>query len=52
VIEDLQSKNGTFVCGQRLTGPRTVMSGDEVGFGSVRVTFHLASPEGSTETTF
>jgi DNA-binding winged helix-turn-helix (wHTH) protein len=50
VLEDLQSKNGTFVCGERITAPRVLADGDEVGFGSVRVTFRVASTDGSTET--
>jgi DNA-binding winged helix-turn-helix (wHTH) protein len=50
VLEDLQSKNGTFVCGERITAPRVLANGDEVGFGSVRVTFRVTSTEGSTET--
>jgi DNA-binding winged helix-turn-helix (wHTH) protein len=51
VVEDLQSKNGTFVRGERINEPCTAMSGDELGFGSVRVSFHLASADRSTETT-
>jgi hypothetical protein len=30
VIEDLESKNGTFVNGQELTGPRALQDGDEI----------------------
>jgi FHA domain len=33
VIEDLGSTNGTFVNGQRLTGPFVLKSGDVVSFG-------------------
>ena len=51
LVEDLQSKNGTFVRGERVGEPRAAMNGDEIGFGSVRVTFRLASPTLSTETT-
>jgi DNA-binding winged helix-turn-helix (wHTH) protein len=51
VVEDLQSKNGTFVRGERVGEPRTAMNGDEIGLGSVRVTFRLTSPTLSTETT-
>ena len=50
-VEDLQSKNGTLVRGERIAGARTLMSGDELGFGSVRVSFHIASATKSTETT-
>ena len=51
VIEDLDSKNGTFVGGERVTAARALAGGDEVSLGSVRVTFHATSPEASTETT-
>ena len=50
-VEDLQSKNGTLVRGERIAEARTLMSGDELGFGSVRVSFHIASATKSTETT-
>ena len=33
VIEDLGSTNGTFVNGQRLSGPFVLKSGDVVSFG-------------------
>jgi predicted component of type VI protein secretion system len=33
VLEDLGSTNGTFVNRQRLTSPRTLALGDEIGFG-------------------
>ena len=51
IVEDLQSKNGTFVRGERIAEAQTLMSGDELGFGSVRVSFHIASATKSTETT-
>jgi len=50
-IEDLDRKNGTFVGAEPVEAPRLLKSGDEVSFGSVRVTFHLAGSDGSTETT-
>lgn len=50
VIEDLGSKNGTFVQGERLAAARRLASGDAVAFGPVRVTFLAAAPAGSTET--
>jgi DNA-binding winged helix-turn-helix (wHTH) protein len=50
-IEDLDSKNGTFVGAEPVNAPRLLKGGDEVSFGSVRVTFHLAGSDGSTETT-
>jgi hypothetical protein len=51
LIEDLGSKNGTAVCGQRLTGPRPLSDGDDVAIGSVRVVFRVASPGGATTDT-
>ena len=35
VIEDLGSTNGTYVNGERLTGPHELQLGDEVRFGTV-----------------
>ena len=46
----MESKNGTFVRGDRVTAPRTLSSGDGIGFGSVRMTFHLAADDRLTET--
>jgi DNA-binding winged helix-turn-helix (wHTH) protein len=51
IVEDLQSKNGTFVRGERIAEAKTLRSGDELSFGSVRVSFHIASATRSTETT-
>jgi pSer/pThr/pTyr-binding forkhead associated (FHA) protein len=50
LVEDLGSKNGTFVRGERLTSPRQIADGDEIRFGSVRATFTLPRPDESTET--
>jgi hypothetical protein len=43
VLEDLQSANGTFINGQRLTAnlPTKVRSGDEIGFGTLLVRLEL-----------
>jgi DNA-binding winged helix-turn-helix (wHTH) protein len=40
-IEDLASKNGTFLRGERLTGASPLVDGDEIRLGSVQVTFRL-----------
>jgi DNA-binding winged helix-turn-helix (wHTH) protein len=50
VLEDLGSKNGTFVGGKRVTTPRALTDGDQIRLGSVVVTFRLPAPAGSTET--
>ena len=38
-IEDLGSRNGTFVDGNQLSGPHQLLDGTEVTFGSERATF-------------
>jgi len=43
-LEDLGSKNGTFVRGQRLTSPTTLSDGDEILLGHVRMTFRVLPP--------
>jgi hypothetical protein len=49
-LEDLDSKNGTFVRGERVTGPRELQDGDQIRLGSVVLTLRIPSPGGSTET--
>lgn len=44
-IEDLNSRNGTFVDGKRLTGPHHLLDGAEVTFGSERATFRQWSDD-------
>lgn len=48
-IEDLGSKNGTWVRGRRITGSTELADGDEIRLGSVPLVFR-ASRGGSTET--
>jgi hypothetical protein len=50
VIEDLGSTNGTFVNGQRLSGPSVLKSGDVVSLGEQIVLMYegLSSDAGST----
>ena len=40
-LEDLRSKNGTFVRGERLVGPRDLADGDEIRLGHVPFTFRV-----------
>lgn len=49
-LEDLGSKNGTFVDGKRVTGTRTLREGDEIRVGNVALTFRMAAPTRATET--
>jgi DNA-binding winged helix-turn-helix (wHTH) protein len=48
-IEDLASKNGTFLRGRRITEPETLRDGDEIVVGPVLMTFRTG-PARATET--
>lgn len=50
IVEDLESKNGTFVCGRRLRQPSPLADGDEIRLGSVLVRFRKVEPGASTDT--
>lgn len=50
VLEDLGSKNGTFVNDRRIEGPTPVRDGDQVRLGSVLFTFRAATAVESTAT--
>jgi DNA-binding winged helix-turn-helix (wHTH) protein len=49
-IEDLGSKNGTFMRGERLMAPRRLADGDEIQLGSVVITFRSPGAGDLTET--
>jgi DNA-binding winged helix-turn-helix (wHTH) protein len=49
-IEDLGSKNGTFVRGERIDSPQVLASGDEVQIGPVKLIFRVDEGMGITET--
>ena len=49
-LEDLGSKNGTFVSDQRLDAPRQLADGDVIRIGSVAITFKALQAWGSTHT--
>jgi hypothetical protein len=51
VIEDLQSRNGTFVNGERVSDKRLLADGDLLRFGKVIMTFNIARETKSSETT-
>jgi pSer/pThr/pTyr-binding forkhead associated (FHA) protein len=48
-IEDLGSKNGTFVRGEAVTKAQPLSDGDQIRLGSVVVTFRIPPPVGSTD---
>jgi DNA-binding winged helix-turn-helix (wHTH) protein len=50
VVEDLGSKNGTYVNDRRVSEPTPVAEGDQVRIGSLLFTFRVSQPAGSTET--
>jgi DNA-binding winged helix-turn-helix (wHTH) protein len=49
-IEDLGSKNGTFVGSERVKSPRSLGDGDIIRVGSVQLTFRMLQPPNSTKT--
>ena len=49
-IEDLGSKNGTFVGDQRVVGSRPIGDGDVITVGSVKLTVRVLQTPTSTET--
>ena len=50
VIEDLGSKNGTFVRGRLVTGPTPLADGDEICIGPVVLVFRTSGSDSTTET--
>lgn len=50
VLEDLGSKNGTYVGDRRVEGPTSLADGDEIRLGSVLLVFRARPAAGSTET--
>jgi DNA-binding winged helix-turn-helix (wHTH) protein len=48
VLEDLGSRNGTFVQGHPVEEPRPLANGSEIRFGSLPVLFRMASPSRTT----
>jgi hypothetical protein len=49
-IEDLESSNGTFVCGQKVMGVRTLADGDEIELGSATATLRVWSDDRAVKT--
>ena len=50
VIEDLGSKNGTFVGGERLAAPLRLKDGDEIRIGSIVSRFRMTARKAATAT--
>jgi len=50
VLEDLGSKNGTFLKGERLSAPVSLSDGDVIWLGQVPVTFRVLAAGGPTRT--
>jgi len=49
-LEDLESKNGTFLKGRRVSSAVSLANGDEIRTGSVVLRFRMSSPKGLTST--
>ncbi len=49
-IEDLGSKNGTYLRGERIASPARAVDGDEIRLGSVAATLRMTPATGSTAT--
>lgn len=50
VVEDLKSKNGTYVNDRRIEAPTPVVDGDQIRIGSLLFTFRLSQGNETTET--
>jgi DNA-binding winged helix-turn-helix (wHTH) protein len=48
-MNDLESKNGTFVSGDPITGPRPLADGDQIRLGPVVLTFRIPREVGATD---
>jgi pSer/pThr/pTyr-binding forkhead associated (FHA) protein len=49
VLADLDSKNGSYVRGVRVSAPTSLDSGDEVRIGPFTLTFRVSGAGASTE---
>jgi pSer/pThr/pTyr-binding forkhead associated (FHA) protein len=50
ILEDLRSKNGTFLRGQRLASPAVLADGDEIRVGLVALRIGIFQSADSTKT--
>jgi pSer/pThr/pTyr-binding forkhead associated (FHA) protein len=51
VLEDLQSRNGTFVNGEKVDGKRPLADGDLIRLGKIIMTFNVAREGKAGDTT-
>jgi DNA-binding winged helix-turn-helix (wHTH) protein len=49
-LEDLGSKNGTFIGARRVTGPTPLAHGDAIKVGAITLTFTVVHVPGATDT--
>jgi DNA-binding winged helix-turn-helix (wHTH) protein len=49
-VEDLGSRNGTFLRDVRVTAPHPLVDGDEIRVGAASLSFHAAPGDGTTKT--
>jgi DNA-binding transcriptional ArsR family regulator len=49
-VQDVGSRNGTFVRGERILGMRALRHGDEVAVGRTKLVFRAADPAGTSRT--
>ena len=49
ILEDLGSKNGTFLAGRRIDGQQPLSDGDRITFGRVPMVFRIFADGGPTE---
>jgi pSer/pThr/pTyr-binding forkhead associated (FHA) protein len=49
-VQDVGSRNGTFVRGERILGMRALRHGDDVAVGRTKLVFRAAEPEDATRT--
>jgi len=50
IVEDLGSKNGTYVNDRRIEGPTPIADGDRIRVGSLLFTFRVSQSSATTET--
>jgi DNA-binding winged helix-turn-helix (wHTH) protein len=49
VLQDLGSRNGTFLNGRRVDGPAKIHHNDVIGLGPITLVFHIARAPASTQ---